>query len=269
MAKMNATSYVLLVIAFALSVFFLFSFWPLPTLVGAALVLWSKFAPSDTPDTNGGHALMARESEIFLPTLWDERLIGSSLERYRDNPPVLSRFIDGVISRFVVGQEQQTIETRTRYLESFNKYAAIARESYKWHRYMKGGRAKLEEDAEDTKAEAALREQQAKLDLLELETEIERARKLLELKRIQKEAEELDKPAPPPPPPPPAPPRQPTASEIREQKRQSLIGREKRVRDEIQITQSDPTLTEDQRQRKLNALEERLSEIHEEQVQLL
>ena len=96
---------------------------------------------------------MTRDSEIYLPTLWDERLIGSALEKYKENPPVLSRYVDGIISRFVVGQEQRTMETRTRYLESFNKYAAIARESYKWHRYMKGGRAKLEEDAEDTKAE--------------------------------------------------------------------------------------------------------------------
>ena len=123
-------------------------------------------------------------------------------------------------------------------------------------------------DAEDTKAEATLREQQAKLELLDLDTEIQRANKILELKKIQKQTEDLDRPAPTPTPP-PVLPRQPSASEVREQKRQSLKARETRVREEIQITQSDPTLTEEQRQRKLNALEERLSEIHEEQVQLL
>ena len=268
MEKMDTTSYVLLAIAFLLSVFLFSPLWPLPTVAGVALILWSKFAPANESATDGGHTLMTRDTEIYLPTLWDERLIGSALEQYKENPPVLSRYVDGIISRFVVGQEQRTMETRTRYLESFNKYAAIARESYKWHRYMKGGRAKLEEDAEDTKAEATLREQQAKLELLDLDTEIQRANKILELKKIQKQTEDLDRPAPTPTPP-PVLPRQPSASEVREQKRQSLKARETRVREEIQITQSDPTLTEEQRQRKLNALEERLSEIHEEQVQLL
>lgn len=246
---------------------FLFSsYWPLPLCAGAALILWSKIAPSTTSSTDGDHTLMPREPEIQLPALWDERQIGATLEKYKDSPSVLGRYVDGILARFVVGQEQRTMETRTRYLETFNKYAEIARESYKWHRYMTGGRAKLEEDAEDTKAEAALREQQAKLELLDLDKEIQRAKKELELKKIQKEMEDLNKPAPPPP---PAPTRQPSASEVSEQKRQSLKAREKRVRDEIQITQCDPTLSEEQRQRMLNQLEERLSEIHEELVQLL
>jgi hypothetical protein len=106
------------------------------------------------------------------------------------------------------------------------------------------------------------------MDLLDLDTDIERAKKLFELRRIQKQTEDLDKPAPLPLPA-PEPPRQPSASEIREQNRQSLKLRERGVRAEIEITQSDPTLTEEQKQRKLNSLEERLSEIHEEQVQLL
>lgn len=258
----------ILAIAFLLSCIFLSPVWPLPVGVGAALILWSKFAPDDTSDTDGGYALMTRDSEISLPAQWDERLIGSALEQYKSNPPVLSHYVDGIISRFVVGQEQRTMEVRTQYLESFNKYAAIARESYKWNRYLRGGRAKIEEDTEDVKAEAALREQQAKRELLDLDTEIQRANKLLELKRIQKLAEDLDKPAPVPPPP-PAPPRQPSASEVREQKRQSLKAQEFRVKEKIQITQADPTLTEEQRQRMLNMLDERLSEIHEEQVQLL
>jgi hypothetical protein len=268
MDEINPMAVVLLVVALLLCALFLSPLWPLPLCAGAALILWSKVAPSNTSSTDGGRTLMSREPEIQLPALWDERQIGSTLEKYKDSPTVLGRYIDGILARFVVGQEQRTMETRTRYLETFNKYAEIARESYKWHRYMTGGRAKLEEDAKDTKAEAALREEQAKLELLDLEAEIQRAKKELELKKLRKAIEDVDKPEPPPPPP-PAVPRQPSASEVREQKRQSLKTREQRVRDEIQVTQSDPTLSEEQRQRKLNALEERLSEIHEEQVQLL
>jgi hypothetical protein len=268
MDEINPTAVVLLVVALLLCVFFLSPLWPLPLCAGAVLILWSKIAPSTTSSTDGGHTLMSRESEIQLPALWDERQIGAAPEKYKDSPSVLSKYVDSILTRFVVGQEQRTMETRTRYLETFNKYAEIARESYKWHRYMTGGRAKLEEDAKDTKAEAVLREEQAKLELLDLDADIQRARKELELKKLRKEIENVDKTTPPPPPA-PAPPRQPSTSEVREQKRQSLNAREKRVRDEIQVTHSDPTLTEEQRQRKLNALEERLSEIHEEQMQLL
>ena len=268
MDEINPILLVIVAVVLITCVFLFSSFWPLPMCVGGALMLWAKFAPSPTPKKNGGHALMAKEVEVYLPAQWDEHQIETSLERYKDDPPVLGRYVDGIVSRFVMGQAQQTIETRTRYLESFNKYAAIARESYKWHRYLRGGRAELEEDADDVKARTALREQQAKMDLLDLDTDIERAKKLFELRRIQKQTEDLDKPAPLPLPA-PEPPRQPSASEIREQNRQSLKLRERGVRAEIEITQSDPTLTEEQKQRKLNSLEERLSEIHEEQVQLL
>jgi len=137
---------------------------------------------------------------------------------------------------------------------------------------MNGGRAKLEEDAEDAKAEGVFRQAQADLELGALDTDIKRHEKLLQIERLKREIDELNKPAPPPPPPPPVPlppPPAPTASQIREEMLRDLKERENRVIEEMRITRADPTLSEEQKRRKLNAFEDTLAQIHEEQARLL
>jgi hypothetical protein len=50
---------------------------------------------------------------------------------------------------------------------------------------------------------------------------------------------------------------------------QDLNEHEKRVLEEMRITKANPTLSKDQKQRKLNALEDWLAQIHDEQSGLL
>jgi hypothetical protein len=233
-------------------------YWPVPLVVGAVLLTWALIAPQKR-----NLLLTSGDGEMLIPDKWNEHEISLGLERYKSSPNLLSKYVDSVLSRFVAGQDKRTIESRTAFLESFNKYAVVARESYKWQRYMKGGRAKMEEDAEDARAEVALKTVQAAIEMVDLEAEFKRQEKLLQIEKLKREIAELNKP-----PAPASPPRQ-AATEVREQKRRDLNERENRVLEEMRITRANPTLSEEQKRRKLNALEQTLGEIHEEQASLI
>lgn len=248
--------------------------WPF-VAVGAVLFLASFLLPKAT-GTNNHYLMQQKGIGMALPEIWDERQISLDIEKYRENPGVLGAYFDGIITRFVTGQKIQTAEARTKFLQSFNKYAEVARESYKWKRYMEGGRATLEEDLEDIRAQVKLEKAKAELkevggdeELLKLQREAKHLEIQLEIARKKKELENVNKPDPPPPPPPLPPPPAPSASELRAKEKAELDESEKKVREQIRIVTADPTLSEEQRRRKLNALEERLAEIHEKQVSLL
>jgi hypothetical protein len=242
-------------------------FWALPLGAGAVLLAWSWFAPQKTGlmiagrEDNGG-------SGMILPAIWNEKEVGLGLTRYQNNPGMLSSYVNGIVSRFVVGQDTRTMQARIAFLEQFNKFGEVARESYKWQRLMSGGRAKTEEDAEDAKAEFALRQVQSELELGALDTDIKRHEKRLQIERLKRELEELNKPAPPPPVHLPQP-SAPSASQAREERLQEVNEQEKRILEEMRLTRANPTLDEDQKQRKLNALEDRLAQIHDEQAKLI
>jgi hypothetical protein len=258
-------------IAFCGLGYFLCRFWVWPLSAGAVLIAWSWIAPqktgllvADRKDLGG--------SGMILPAVWNEKEVGLGFTRYQHSPNMLSSYVNGIVSRFVVGQDMRTVQTRIAFLEQFNKFSEVARESYKWQRHLNGGRAKAEEDTEDAKAQLNLQQAHSELELLELDTDIKRHEKLLQIERLKREIADLNKPAaspPPPPPKPPPPPPAPSAAEVRKQNLRDLEERERRVIEEMRLTGANPSLSEDQRRRKLNALEDTLAQIHEEQARLL
>jgi len=160
-----------------------------------------------------------------------------------------------------------------RILQTFNKHAEVARESYKWQRYMQGGRATHEEDLADLQAEIALQKAKNELggvsvdaELVELQKQAKRMEVMIEIARSEKAIAELKKPDPPPP---TSAQQGPTAEEVRARKTSALQAREKQIREEIALTKSDASLEEDIKQRKLNALYEKLTEIHDGLIELL
>jgi hypothetical protein len=244
----------------------------IPLVALASLLFLTSFFLRKSRSARGGHALQ-KGTVMRLPQIWDERQISLDIQKHRNNPGVLGTYFDGIITRFVTGQNAQTVEVRTKFLQSFNKYAEVARESYKWKRAIEGGRATLEEDLKDIRAKVELEKAKAELDevggdheLAELQKEEKRLEVMVQIARRKKELEEIAKP-PPPPPLPPTP--GPTAAEQRAKEKSDLDLSEKQVREEMRLVSVDPTLSDEQRRRKQNALEERLSEIHEQQVRLL
>ena len=211
----------------------------------------------------------AKEGEIVeMPQSWDEQEIELGLERYKQSPNLLSTYVDGICSRFIMGQNMQTMQVRTKFMETFNKYAEVARESYKWQRTLKV-RAKIEEDIIDLELQLKHNRSKAGLDGLKdeatlraLEAERQQLEKRLQIEQIKQMAD-LSRPDPPPPPPPPS------EKELREQLRRELDEREQAVLRAMKETRANTSLSKEQKQRKLNILEDELAEIHEQQARLL
>ncbi len=244
--------------------------WPLVVIVGAVLIIVAVVAkPKSTellPSARSG------KSSMQLPEIWDERQITLGMDRYRGDKGLLGRYVDGIVNRFIMGQDMRTMGMRTQFLEGFNKYAAVARESYKWQRYLQGGRAALEEDLEDLRAEIRVQEArnelrglQADPELFNLQRRMQRVETLLQIAHTEKAIADVNRPIPLPPPTPSAP----SSAEIRKQKCVELEAREKNVREAIRLTEADPTLDEDLKQRRLNGLGEKLAQLHEEMTNLL
>lgn len=248
--------------------FFFPALWPVPVAAGAVLIAMSVAARPKTELLLPGGKV--KDGAMQLPEEWNEQQISLGMERYKGNAGLLGQYVDGIVSRFVMGQQAHTMEVRTKFLETFNRYATVSRESYKWKRYLEGGRAALEEDAEDLQAQIKLQLVKNELagiavdpELVELQKKSRRVELLLEIARTEKAIADLNKPDPPPPPQPPS------AKEIRDRKKATLAAREKEVRANIEATKADTSLDEEQKQRKLNALDEKLAELHGEQTDLL
>ena len=260
---------------FGLATFFVFAvtmpeYWLGFGVIGASLVAISFVIPKKggtmrTPE--------AKEGQIVqMPQSWNEHEIELGLERYKHSPNLLSRYIDGICSRFIINQKMQTMQVRTIFMETFNKYAEVARESYKWQRILKG-RAKIEEDIADIELQLKLNRSKAGLDGLKdegelraLEAERQQLEKRLQIEIIKKQMADLNKPDPPPAPPAPS---LPSAKELREQLRREADERERTILRAMRETKADRTLSKEQKQRKLNFYEDKLAEIHEEQAELL
>lgn len=239
--------------------------WSVPVALGVILIA-AAFMPTrknfENPAAGGG--LMK------LPNTWNENQIASDVMRYQSEGGLLGQYIDGVVQRFVAGQQGQTLEARTKFLESFNRYAEVSRVAYKWQAYMTSGRAQMEEEIELLKVKIDKKKLEAQLGESEDKdpelTALQRRVAVLDLElriaQSQKAIADVNRQ-------PPEPPTPLSARERRDMQRNSFLRREKAVRAEIAATEADTELPEDVRQRKLNALEEKLNEILDELVALL
>jgi len=240
--------------------------WWIPVVVGSVLVIGYFVVRPSSSSTLVQTNKVDGELNMLIPNAWNEHEIGLGLERYKSNPTMLGKYVEGIRSRFLIGQDKHTIETRAKFLDSFNKYAEIARESYRWHRYLKGGRAALEEDHADLEAQIKVQMSRNALDglqtdpeLIELQRRAARLEAQLVIARSQKALDDLKTP----------PPAAPTVSDTRQQQRRDLEQREEEVIKKIHQTDSDTTLGVELKARKLNGLNEKLAEIQEELTNLL
>ena len=69
---------------------------------------------------------LMKTPEIILPSTWDEGEITRGLERHRGDEGLLGAYIDGIISRFVLGQNTRTIAVRMAFLKTLKWTARLA-----------------------------------------------------------------------------------------------------------------------------------------------
>jgi hypothetical protein len=271
-----------LAVAALVIVGFLTSWQPVPLIVvGAVLLIASFLLPKTEPSSTPGTAVQqigGGEREMMkLPDSWDKQQIIRGVGRYLADTNLLVKYVDAVVTRFITGQDTRTMQSRIAFLEQLNAHTALSnkqaellRERYKWQRSLRDGRAEMEEDLEDMKVQIKIQEAKNQMagimvdqELIELQKKANRLEVEIEIARKKKTIADINKPDPPTPAAPP------TAAEITARKRAGLQASEKRIREEIEQTKNDLTLDDELKQRKLNGLYEKLTEIHDALIALL
>jgi hypothetical protein len=172
-------------------------------IAGTGMVGLSFIVPGSGKEERRGNTMDDVEmvDDVLLPKKWNEDTIAIHLEGYKDDQGLLSKYIGHLYTRFIKEQETKTAQKRIEFLETFNKYAAVARETYKWHRTLHGPRASREEDALDHAAEAeALRKQteaekaKAEYESVTLDRDITRLEKEIKKTELQNRLAELKNP---------------------------------------------------------------------------
>jgi hypothetical protein len=241
--------------------------WPF-ILLGVLLLLLSFLPPRDSYSGQGvvvyqkGSGMEGTD----VITKWDESKIKTAVHStlVSQGSGAVRTLLSGILSRFVDNQNAQTFKERTafintqiEYVETWTKLQVVGREA---------ARTERKEDLKDDEIQVKEKGLGHNLELIDLqhELEMEKLREQLAETRHRRSSIGKEPPAPPPPPPPP-----PSAREVREMRKVDLRARETEIRQEMLRTEADTYLTDEQRQRKMNALEDQLALVHEELAGLL
>jgi len=198
-------------------------------------------------------------------TKWDEPQVTMAVRSIATNrgSAAAMSYLHGILDRFVYNQDGQTfrarsafVKTQIEYVETLTKFEVTKREAQRTTR---------QEDIKDSQLEIQEQDITQALELGDLRHELEKENLRRQIEEIRHARSSIGKePAAAP-----APPPRPTADEVRSRKKTDLERRKKQVLDAIRTAKADPDLEEDQKQRTLNGLYEKLASIEEELIELL
>ena len=253
----------LIVLSFGCFRFVTTSPWPY-IAVGVLLLIVSFALPKSIFTSE--HSLMRQKGPdmdgLGLITDWDEGKIKGAVHSTltSQGSAAAMTLISGLLSRFADGQNAQTFTQRTAFLKTQIEYAETWTKLQVARR--EAERTEQREDIKDDKVGIDKKDVDHALELSDLKHELEKENLKRQLDEARYNRSKVGKEPPPPPPP-------PSAKEVREMRRVELRATETSIREEMARTQADPLLTDEQRQRKMNALEDRLALVHEELAELL
>lgn len=235
------------VLGFAALYYFLSDYWISITVVGIALVILGLLLPTEEKN----------EALMNLPDQWNEAEIERSLIATKSNPNVLTQVLEHISNRFLLGQQIEVAKKRIEYLELFLKQANLERQVYGWQQSIKN--RLIEQEEEERPKEFG-----RKTDIAELEYRRKREELLTAIADAKKRRRELKK-APTQEP----EPKTPSADEQRQQKRKEAERIMEEVEKEMRVVEANPTLSAEQKTRKLNQLSDKLDEIEQERLRWL
>lgn len=85
------------------------------TLLGGLIMIDAHITMAASTKNLGKERQMP---EGQIPELWDESVISGQLAQLRDRPPVLFHYIDSLLDRFVLRQDEQTTQVRISFLQA-------------------------------------------------------------------------------------------------------------------------------------------------------
>jgi len=209
------------------------------------------------PDTHSN-------SEIIAPQHWDELGITRIFEKFKNDnnqlTGVLNHYVQQLITRFVEGQEGKTAVVRSQFLERQNHLLKIGIENIQLKREVL--RTSKKEDNNDLKLSIEAEVLKTEALLQTLKHDLERETILTEIERKKHERLSIGKE-------PEAPAATKPNGDPRERERVRLKNRMREIREEIRLTEANPNLGDEEKQRFINMLEDRIASLEAEYAKLL
>jgi hypothetical protein len=233
-------------------------YWPYPTAAGALLLGLGVWRQRKANDPEG-------VSLMNIPQQWDEAHITREIQKFGANKSLASVYIGQLKSRFVDGMEGKAAVSHGAFLEKQNELLKVGIENIQLK--SEAMRTQKKEGNKDLQVDIETETLKAEASLQKLKTDLERENILTEIARKQYERSTIGK-EPSAPAPPPAQKTE-SASEIRERERVRLKNRMREIREEVRLTEANPNLGEEEKQRFINILEDRIAGLEGDYGKLL
>jgi len=230
-------------------------YWPYPVAAGAVLFGLGVLKRRK-------YSIYEGETTMTIPQRWDEATITRDIQKYGPDKGLVTHYIQQLVSRFVDGVDGKTAISRKAFIEKQNELLKVGLENVRLRRQVL--RANQEEDNADEKVRREGETLASESSLHQLKTDLERETILTEIERKRHERSNIGKEPTPPP-----VQKKESAGEIRERERTRIKSRMREIREEIRLTEANPNLGEEEKQRFINMLEDRLAALEAEYAKLL
>jgi len=268
-SHMSWLSAIILVVALGGS-YVLSSYWWIFLLAGSVFTVASFFASKEPffvvkqkALSQGPGGVDMPTDQFLIPQTWDRAEIAIQVRKLQSNAGPVGVFVDSVLKRFVIGQDNHTARVRIEFLKSKLEELTLS----------KGLQASLDElQLRKLNLEIQQLELEKKKSTLQLETkrqqvifDLERERDVLkirvEIAGLQKQMDEMRSPVKELP--------SRSSEEIKREKKQKKEQEIRECEEQIKQVQTDSSLSEETRRRKENILSKKLDALFEELEQYI
>jgi hypothetical protein len=260
-------------LGFVIASFTIAQFWWAFLIVGVLLFV-SSFTGNKTEIIKAERQILSAgkeggelsTSQFLIPQTWDPNEIGIQVRRLQNNASVARVYVDSVIKRFVIGQDNQTAKVRIEFLKSKLEELTLSKELQSSLDELEFRRVKLEiEQLELEKKRSGLKlETERMQEIAELERQRDALKIKVEIAHLVKQMDEARNP--------PQKDQSPSAEETKRANRENREKKLREIRDceaERLKVQADSMMTEDSRRRLDNILAKKIERLHDELEQYI
>jgi Ca2+/Na+ antiporter len=234
-------------------------------LVCAAMYVYSSFAEREANKKPGTLAVSSATNHMLQK--WNEKEIALELNSLQTKPRLLVHYVESVKQRFIEKQDVKTAVVRIAFLEKQVSLLRLANEYTDLQNELalkakKFNNEALRIDLENQSIRLGFKDEDTERRIQALENEARLIEKELKLAKLKRELDALNNPPPPPP-------REPTKAEVRAQSRKEIEERIESVTKQIEKIEKFSVLSDEEKQRQLNQLRNKLFDLQEQQNDFL
>jgi len=198
---------------------------------------------------------------------WNEQEISMDLIRLQDKPQIFRHYIDSIKQRFIDNQNTRTAQSRISFLEKQVKILNLASQYSDIQNELSLKNKKYENELlrinlENQTLTLGFKDAATEKEIQKLENDRRKIEKQIELAEAKRKLEALNNPPPPSP-------REPTKAEVRAQQLKEIKERIESVTKQIEKIEKFSVSSDEEKQRQLNQLRNKLFDLQEQQNDFL